>query len=176
MARLPLWLKISSLKFGKRKVKPTKIINLITVAILVGVAGFFVIQQLVGNGFPAPAIELNLVLIQPALAIILVLSAIPMFRYRSGLKKFETEKGNRPSRVDSTYAVRTVALAKSVSLTGSIFAGWALAVLVSQLISPEATRFLMTILGLVGAVVMVGAGLLIENIFRIPPDRDTDAA
>jgi ABC-type enterochelin transport system permease subunit len=157
-------------------VKPTKITNLITAALLAGVAGFFVIQQLVGNGFPAPTIELNLVLIQPSLAIILVLSAIPMFRYRSALKKFETEKGKRPSRVDSTYAVRTVALAKSVSLTGSIFAGWALAVLVYQLMSPEATRFLLTILGLVGAIVMVGAGLLIENSFRIPPDRDTDAA
>ena len=155
--------------------KPTKIANLITAALLVGVVGFFVIQQMVGAGLPAPLIGLNLVLIQPSLAIILVLSAIPMMRYRSGLKKFEEKKGKRPVPVDSTYAIRTLALAKAVSLTGSIFIGWAIAVLTYQLISPE-PKLLLTILGFVGAALMVAAGLLVENLFRIPPDRDGDAA
>lgn len=155
--------------------KPTRISNLITAAVLVGVVGFFIIQQLVGNGLPAPTIGLNLVLLQPSLAIILVLSAIPMMRYRSGLKKFETEQGKRPARVDSTYALRTLALAKAVSLTGSIFVGWHLAILVHQLISPEGTKFLLTILGGFGALVMVFAGLFVENLFRIPPETDTDA-
>lgn len=156
--------------------KPTKITNLIATAILVGVAGFFAIQQMVGAGLPAPIIALNLVVIQPSLAVILVLSAIPMMRYRSGLKKFEEEQGKRPARVDPNYAVRTLALAKAVSLTGSIFVGWAGAVLVYQLISPEGTKLLLTILGLVGAGIMVATGLIIENLFRIPPDRDGDAA
>jgi ABC-type sugar transport system permease subunit len=157
-------------------VKPTKITTLITAAALVGVVGFFVIQQLVGNGLPAPTIQLNLVLIQPSLAVILVLSAIPIMRYRSSLKKFEVDQGNRPARVDSNYAVRTLALSKAVSLTGSIFVGWAGAVLVYQLISPEGTKLLLTLLGLVGALAMVVAGLVIENLFRIPPDKDADAA
>lgn len=156
--------------------KPTKISNLITTALVVGVAGFFVIQLLVGNGLPVPTIGLNLVLIQPALALILVFSAIPIMRYRSGLKKFEADQGKRPARVDSNYAVRTLALAKAVSLTGSIFVGWNLSVLVYQLISPEGTRFLLTAFGLLGAIAMVAAGLIIENLFRVPPDRDTDAA
>jgi ABC-type sugar transport system permease subunit len=157
-------------------VKPTKITNLITAAALVGVVGFFVIQQLVGNGLPAPTIQLNLVLIQPSLAVILVLSAIPIMRYRSSLKKFEVDQGHRPARVDSNYAVRTLALSKAVSLTGSIFVGWAGAVLVYQLISPEGTKLLLTLLGLVGALAMVVAGLVIENLFRIPPDKDADPA
>lgn len=156
--------------------KPTKVSNLVTAAGLIGVAGFFVIQQLVGSGLPAPTIALSLVLIQPSLAIILVLSAIPMMRYRSGLQKFETEQGKRPARVDANYAVRTLALAKAVSLTGSIFVGWSGAVLVYQLISPEGTKLLFTVLGLVGALIMVAAGLVIENLFRIPPDKDSDAA
>lgn len=156
--------------------KPTKISNLITAALLVGIAGFFVIQQFVGNGLPAPIIGLNLVLIQPSLAVILVLSAIPIMRYRSGLKKFEAERGKRPARVDSNYAVRTVALAKAVSLTGSIFVGWNLAILVYQLISPEGTKFALTAFGLAGAIAMVAAGLIIENLFKVPPDRDTDSA
>ncbi len=156
--------------------KPTKISNLITAAGVVGVVGFFVIQQMVGSGLPAPTLGLNLVLIQPSLAIILVLSAIPIIRYRNGLKKFEEEKGKRPVPVDSNYAVRTLALSKAVSLTGSIFVGWAGAVLVYQLISPEGTKLLLTLLGLIGALVMVVAGLVIENLFRIPPDKDADAA
>ena len=155
--------------------KPTKISNLIATALIVGVAGFFVIQLLVGNGLPAPTIGLNLVLIQPALALILVLSAIPIMRYRKGLKKFEADQGKRPARVDSNYAVRTLALTKAVSLTGSIFVGWNFAVLVYQLISPEGTKFLLTAFGLLGAIAMVAAGLIIENLFRVPPDRDTDA-
>ena len=156
--------------------KPTKLSNLVTAASLVGVAGFFVIQQMVGSGLPAPTIGLNIVLIQPSLAVILVLSAIPMMRYRRGLKKFEEDQGKRPAPVDSAYAIRTLALAKAVSLTGSIFVGWTLGVLVYQLISPEGTKLLLTILGFVGALVMVAAGLLIENLFRIPPDKDADAA
>ena len=156
--------------------EPTKLSNLFTVSLIVGVAGFFVIQQLVGNGLPAPTIGLNLVLIQPSLAVILVLSAIPIMRYRRELKKFEADMGKRPGRVDSNYAVRTVALAKAVSLTGSIFVGWNLAILVYQLISPEGTRFALTAFGLVGAISMVAAGLIIENLFRVPPDRDADSA
>ena len=156
--------------------KPTKFTNLITAAALVGVVGFFVIQQLVGNGLPAPTLGLNLVLIQPSLAVILVLSAIPIIRYRNGLKEFEEDQAKRPARVDSNYAVRTLALAKAVSLTGSIFVGWAGAILVYQLISPEGTKLLLTLLGLVGALAMVAVGLIIENLFRIPPDKDPDAA
>ena len=155
--------------------KPTKITNLISLLAIVGITGFFVIQQFVGAGLPAPAVGLNIVIILPSVAVILVLSAIPMIRYRSGLKKFEEGKGKRPTPVDSVYAIRTLALSKAVSIAGSIFTGWSLAVLTHQLISPE-PRPLLTILGLVGSLVLTTAGLIVENLFRIPPDRDGDAA
>ena len=156
--------------------KPTKFSNLLIAAAGVAVVGFFAIQQIVGNGLPAPTAGLNIVLIQPALAIILALSAIPMIRYRSGLKKLEEDKGPRPTPVDSIYALRTLALAKAVSLTGSIFVGWNLAILTYQLLSPQQPKLLMTILGILGALIMVVVGLIIENLFRIPPDKDADAA
>ena len=156
--------------------KPTRITNLITALAGVSVAGFFVIRSLVGAGQPAPTVGLNLVIIQPALAIILVLSAFPMIRYRRGLKKFEASQGKRPAPVDSRYAIRTLALAKAVSLTGSITSGWALAVLLYQLTSPEGAKIALPILGLVGAMVMVAAGLFVENLLRIPPEKDGDAA
>ncbi len=156
--------------------KPTKISNLLIAALLVAIGGFFVIRQMIGSGLPSPTAGLNIVLLQPALAIILTLSAIPMMRYRAGLKQFEEQKGKRPTPVDSSYAIRTLALAKAVSLTGSIFTGWQAAILISQLLSPVESKLVLSILGIVGALSMVAAGLIIENLFRIPPDRDGDAA
>lgn len=156
--------------------KPTKLLNLVGFAVATAVIGFFVIQQLVGNGFPAPTVELNIMLIQPSLALILFLSAIPILRYRTNLKKFVDGKAKRPKPVDPTYAIRSLAFAKSVSLTGSIFVGWQSAILVYQLLAPHAVSILKPILGISGALTMAIVGLIVENLFRIPPDRDGDTA
>lgn len=156
--------------------KPTKITNLISFAVGVAVIGYFVIRQMVGNGLPAPSVELNIILIQPSLALILFLSAIPILRYRSNLKKFIDGKAKRPKPVDPTYAIRSLAFAKSVSLTGSIFVGWQSAILVYQILTPHTISFLNPVLGIVGALTMTVVGLVVENLFRIPPDQDGDAA
>jgi hypothetical protein len=156
--------------------KATKLTNLISIASAVAVGGYFAIQIMVGNGLPAPTIAINVVLVQPAIALILFLSVIPMLRYRSALKKFVDDKGPRPKPVDPIYAVRSVAFGKSVSLTGSIFVGWQLAVLVYQLLQPQSTGVLYVVLGLGGAISMTVVGLIVENLFRIPPDREGDEA
>jgi hypothetical protein len=157
-------------------VKATKLSNLISIASAVASLGYFAIQIMVGNGLPAPAIAINVVLVQPAIALILFLSVIPMLRYRSALKKFVDDKGPRPKPVDPIYAVRSVAFGKSVSLTGSIFVGWQLAVLVYQLLHPQSAGVLYVVLGLGGAISMTVVGLIVENLFRIPPDREGDEA
>jgi hypothetical protein len=157
-------------------VKATKLTNLAGIALVVAVVGYFVIQLLVGNGLPAPTISSGIILIQPTLALILFLSAIPIIRYRRSLKKFLDSEGQRPKPVDPTYAVRSLAFAKSVSLTGSIFVGWQVAILVYQLLAPQTTSILNPALGILGAFSMAVVGILVENLFRIPPDRDGDAA
>lgn len=156
--------------------KATKLTNLVTMAIAVAVVGYFAIQIMVGNGLPAPTIAINVILIQPSISLILFLSAIPMIRYRNALKKFVDAKGARPKPVDSVYAVRSLAFGKSVSLTGSIFVGWQLAILVYQLLLPQGTGILNVVLGLAGALSMTVVGLVVENLFRIPPDRESDEA
>jgi len=156
--------------------KPTKLLNLISIASAVAVIGFFVIQLMVGNGLPAPTSGLNIILLQPGLAIILFLSAIPMIRYRGKLKQFAEKKGKRPKPVDPTYAIRTIALAKSISLTGSVFAGWHAAILVYQLLAPQTIAVVGPILGTLGALSMTVVGLVVENLFRIPPDQERDSA
>ena len=156
--------------------KATKLTNLVTMAIAVAVVGYFAIQIMVGNGLPAPTIAINVILIQPSISLILFLSAIPMIRYRNALKKFVDAKGARPKPVDSVYAVRSLAFGKSVSLTGSIFVGWQLAILVYQLLLPQGTGILNVVLGLAGALSMTVVGLVVENLFRIPADRESDEA
>ncbi|MFM2024396.1 MAG: hypothetical protein RLZZ56_409 [Actinomycetota bacterium] len=156
--------------------KPTKLMNLASIAFAVGIVGFFVIQLMVGNGLPAPTTAINIILLQPGLALILFLSAIPMLRYRAALKKFLDNKGERPKPVDPTYAIRSLALAKSIALTGSVFSGWHSAIVVYQLLAPQTTSLLNPALGVAGALIMISVGLIVENLFRIPPDRDGDAA
>jgi hypothetical protein len=154
--------------------KPTKITNLLLVMLSVGIVSYFVIQQIIGSGLPSPATTLNIVLLLPGLAVILAVAALPMIRYRSGLKKFETNKGPRPKLVEPAFAVRILALAKAVSLTGSVFVGWLGAVLLHQIDNGAGVP--MSALGVLGAIVMVVTGVLVEWLFRIPPDRDGEGA
>lgn len=154
--------------------KPTKITNLLGLIVAVAAVSYFLIQQMIGNGLPSPSTSINLVLLQPALAIILGLASIPMIRYRRGLRKFEDGKGKRPKLVEPGYAVRILALAKAVSLTGSIFVGWESAILLHQL--SHESSLLLSILGVVGAILMVVVGVIVETLFRIPPDRDGESA
>lgn len=156
--------------------KQTRISNLVLAAALTAVIGYFVIQQLTGTGQPTPDAALSMLILQPTATVLLVLLSIRIIRYRSALKKFLDSKGKRPALVDSSYAIRTLALAKSLSLTGSFFAGWHLALTVYRVSQIGADRITPAILGLVGSLVMTVAALVVENLFRIPPDRDGDKA
>lgn len=156
--------------------KPTKILNLIGTAAIVSVVGYFLIQFMIGNGLPTPSMELNVILVQPAIAVILFLSALPMVRYKRALRKLEAGKGSTPAPVESRYAVRTLAFAKSVSITGSIFVGWQIGLLVHQLLGPANQAALGTFFALAGAASMAVVGLIVENLFRVPPDKNVDRA
>jgi hypothetical protein len=157
-------------------VKKTRISNLVVAMAITALAGYFVIRQLSGNGLPTPNADLSMLIIQPVAAIVLGLMAIPIIRYRSALKKFMEQKGKRPALVDSQYAIRTLALAKSLSLTGSIFAGWHIALIAYRVIEVGSEGITLAILGVMGSIVMATVGVVVENLFRIPPDRDGEVA
>ena len=156
--------------------KQTKISNLVVALAITALAGYFAIQQISGNGMATPNADLGMVIIQPTAAVALVLMAIPIIRYRASLKKFLDDKGKRPALVDSRYAIRTLALAKSLSLTGSIFAGWHIALLAYRVIEIGGEGIVLAVIGLIGSLIMATVGVVVENLFRIPPDRDGEAA
>lgn len=77
-----------------------------------------------------------------------------------------------PKRVDPVYAVRVLAFAKASSLAGSVLAGGSAGVLVFVLTRPVIAQGLLpeSIAGVVGAVVLLVAGLVAESWCLLPPD------
>lgn len=145
--------------------KPTKATTLIALALTSGVSAFIVANNLSARGFATPLTPINLSVTLTCIAITLIALAIPMLRYRAALKEAKT----KPKRVPPFYAIRVVALAKSTALAGSLFLGWHVGLLCQQLTHPE-PNLLPTILGLVASLLATAAGVIVEQIFRVPPD------
>jgi len=157
-------------------VKPTKISSLIAYVAAVTMVGFVVIQQIVDRGMPAPSAGVSILIVVPVLALYLFVRSYAMIRYRRAMKKFLEEKGKRPSPVDSKYAVSTVVLAKSMSITGSILLGWHLSILWFRLSVSQPTGILPVSLACLESLALAIVGVIVENLFRVPPDSDNEAA
>ena len=149
--------------------KPTKALSLIGYAALATGSGAATTFILIGRGFATPLSPLNLSITLVAIALVLVILAVPMIRYRAALK----DAKKKPKRVPPFYAIRVLVLAKATSIAGALFLGWHLGVLAAQLTRPE-PRLAPTIAGLVAAAIATTAGIVVEHLFRIPPDQ-TDA-
>lgn len=77
-----------------------------------------------------------------------------------------------PKRVDPVYAVRVLAFAKASSLAGAVLGGACAAVLVFVLTRPVIADALLpsSIIAVVGAFVLLVAGLVAESWCLLPPD------
>lgn len=111
----------------------------------------------------------------PLIGIVLVLMAIPMFKYRAALRDLKKQSTTvaakslaRPKRLNPFYAVRLVLLAKSIAISGAIFSGWHLGVVWLQLTQPIVpSSTIQNAFGLLGAVVMTVSALIVERICKI---------
>lgn len=145
-----------------------------------------------GRAMFTPPITLAITLV--VLAIVLLVLAWPIRRYtgelgstpregratdateeehaeRSDAEQRRAEAAGR-RRVDPQHAVRVLALAKASSLTASVLGGLAFAVVVFVVTRPVvATGSTVDALAaLVGAIVLLVAGLLAESWCALPPD------
>ena len=78
------------------------------------------------------------------------------------------------STVDPFYATRVVIIAKASSLAGALLAGAGLGVgfyLLSRAVLPAVGSITMAFAAALGAVVLLVAGLVAENMCTIPPDE-----
>jgi uncharacterized membrane protein YidH (DUF202 family) len=162
----------------KNNLKPISLMTLLAWLISATTAGYLLPQLSISNGGSIPISPWNIIVTLPMIGVVLVLMAIPMFRYRAALRELKKHSANstsktlpRPKRLNPFYAVRLVLLAKSIAISGAIFSGWHLGVVWLQLTQPIVpTSTLQNALGLIGAIVMTVCAVIVERICKITDD------
>ena len=135
-------------------------------------AGYLLPKFVVNAGGAIPISPLNIIITLPLIGVLLVLMAIPMFRYRkASMARSKDSAKPRPMPMNPFYAVRLVLLAKAIAISGAIFSGWHIGVVWLQLTSPIVpSSTLQNGLALLGAVVMTACAIIVERICRITDD------
>lgn len=176
--------------------KPTRALTLLATALVAGVAAYLWSTYSVTHGREIPVSGFNVLFSLPSVSVVLVILALPIYRYRRELNKRLENKNatsgrpnsqtaqqlipvggqKRVKRVDPFYAVRVLLLAKATAIAGSLFAGWHLGVVLIQFSSPVISSGVWLNLGtMLGALISVGIALWVESICKIPDDPDEKA-
>ena len=135
-------------------------------------AGYLLPKLVVSTGGAIPISPWNIIVTLPLIGIILLLMAIPMFKYRAAINaRVKDSNKQRPMPLNPFYAVRLVLLAKAISISGSIFSGWHIGVVWLQLTSPVITAATMqNVFALIGSLVMTVCAIIVEHVCRITDD------
>ncbi len=149
----------------------TKPRTLLLLALLGAVGGWVataLVDAVAGRSFPVP-------LTVPALMLVLALS---VFVWARGTRaRLEKRPGTKP--MPPLLALRTAALALSVSRAGAFIGGFYLGVAValspSWDISYVRGLIVAALVTAIGSALLVAAGLWLERICRIPPSDDDEA-
>lgn len=139
---------------------------LLLMALLGGVAGWFLETALVAGGRAAFIPPVTLAAALALIGVIVVVLALPVYRVVRGTAK---------TRVDPFYATRAVVLAKASSLTGALLGGGAVAVLLFLLtrsVIPPVSSLALAIATVVAGVVLLAGGLIAEKMCTLPPTDD----
>ncbi|MEO3937884.1 DUF3180 domain-containing protein [Dermatophilaceae bacterium Soc4.6] len=139
---------------------------LLAVAIVVGVVSWVGLALWAMGGRALPPVSWAALPILLAVAIGLVLAGRPVQRLVAG---------TATRRVHPLYAARVIALAQAAALTGAVGLGWYAAQVVrllpdSDIPSQQQDILRLVFLG-VGAVLVSGAGLLVQRWCRVDDDR-----
>jgi hypothetical protein len=148
-------------------------------AVVSGLVGLFRLS----HGQSVPVSPLNIILTLPAIAVVLLALAYPIYRYRKQLLEWASSSsaagnkptaGHRPKRLDPFYAVRVLLLAKASSIAGSLFSGWHIGLVIVQLSTPVIPPNVWSnVAGLIGSVATVVVALVVERLCRIPNSGDS---
>lgn len=153
--------------------KPTNFSLLLLISFPTTLASFFIASFMVGRGLQVPVSPANLLITLAAISAVLLVLAIPIWRYRSALKQ---KSPQRPKRVDPFYAVRVLLLSKASSLAGVLFASWHLGVVIFTLSGSVVVQGLVVqnVLGSIASLMLIVSALITEQICRLPQDTDVD--
>ena len=117
--------------------------------------------------------------IVPPYSLPVTLAAIGLIVVLSGWPIRQAVHGKSQRRIDPFQAMRVLLLAKASTLAGSLMGGLAVGIglyLLSRPVLPPAAALAPTIVTLVGSIVLVVCGLLVEHWCRIPPEDDAEQA
>lgn len=142
---------------------------LLLVAVVSAAVGWIGLALWAMGGFDLPAVSWAALPILVAVAVGLVLAGRPVQRLLAGTT-------TRP--VHPLYAARVLALAQAAALTGAVVLGWYAAQVVRLLpdadVAPRQADLLRLVLLGAGAVLVSGAGLLVQRWCRVDPDHHRD--
>ena len=163
--------------------KPTRILSLVLAVVITAPLAWLTATLMVVRGLPSPISGLNISVTLIAVGLVILGLAWPIYRYRSALKQQSkqaaagtavttgTAAAKRPARVDPFYAVRVLVLSKAITFTSTLFIGWHLGVVLSQVSALVVVAGVWkNVFALVAAVLSLVASLTVERICRLPDD------
>jgi hypothetical protein len=150
--------------------KRTRVSTLVLLVIIGGLMGGLVEVALAASGRAIIIPPLTLPIALAAIGVIIILLAIPIRRLT---------KGKTKAPIDPYYALRVVMLAKACSISGSLVVGLSIGMIIyllTRLALPGVGSIGLAIASLVGAAILLAAGLIAEFMCTIPPsDPDDDS-
>lgn len=149
--------------------KHTRITTLVVVAVLSAAAAAFIEVALAKNGLPIFRLYITYGITLAVIGGIVISMAMPIRRM--------TRTTSAP-RVDPFYATRVVMLAKACAITGALGVGVGAGVLAYLLTRSivGAGSIVQAVVTIVGAGILLAAGLLAERMCSIPPSDDDNEA
>ena len=153
--------------------KPISPLMIALWAIASAVIGFGYSQWAVNNGLEVPISTPTLGISISVIAIVLLVMVLPIWKYKRNLTKSESVK---LIPVNPFYAVRVLLLAKASAITAALFIGWHTGVLLKQLTAPVVVADAMSsnITALITSVLLLVEAFLIEQICKVPKDKNKD--
>ncbi|MEO7121811.1 MAG: DUF3180 domain-containing protein [Lacisediminihabitans sp.] len=151
--------------------KRTRISTLAILGAVGAVGGALAESLLASNGAAIVVPQVGLPVALVAIAVIVVLLAVPIRRLTHGTSK---------APVDPYYATRVVMLAKACALSGALLLGLSAGVvgyMLTRSALPSGGSIGLVVSTLVGSGLLLAAGLIAEHMCTIPPigpDDDVD--
>ncbi len=143
----------------------TRALPLIVLAVIGGIAALLLQLALGAAGMPkiTPQVPLSVTLV--LIGVIVVVLALPVRR---------AVRLHEHARVDPFYATRVVLIAKASALSGALFAGAAIGLLIELLGRPVVTTGAIwgVVVMLIASLALMIAGLVAEAFCVVPPDDD----
>ena len=151
-------------------VSRTSPLHLIALAAVGAGLGWLIEVLLTASGRPVVIPSIALAVSLFLIAVIVVVLAVPIYRYARGLRR---------ERVNPFFALRVVVLAKASSFAGSLLSGAALAIafyLLSRTVSLGSSMIATSFVVSAAAIVLLVAGLIAEHLCTIPPDDEESSS